>query len=396
MGDLRLFYQRPELERHATRVIATGSLDGRPWARLDETLFYPEGGGQPADRGRIGEAEVVDVLARPEGVLHLLDREIAVGPVETVLDTRRRFDHCQQHTAQHLLTAVLLDRHGLKTTSFHLGVDHTAIEVDGAVPPRELVRRFENEVNAHLREDRRVSARWVEPEELPSLDVRSRGLPDGHTGPVRLVEIEGLDLNTCGGTHVRRLGEVQAIEIVGVEAARGGTRIRFLAGGRVLSDLDRRRDLESALKTRIGTAPDEFPVVLDGWEAERKRLERRVRALEAEVAESVAERLARRPGSVVCEVRSGTGPDGLRALAAAVLARRPDATIVLAGDTGESDGACFLVQAGSQGPADVAALGERVRQALRAKGGGKGKTFQGKQGRAIDAEALERLAGERS
>src|SRR6185503_14704000 len=109
----------------------------------DETIFYPEGGGQPADLGRIGTASVLDVQSGPEGVLHYVDRELAMGPVETALDVLRRFDHCQQHTAQHLLTAVLLDRHGLATTSFHLGAQTTSIEVSGNAPSRDDLRRFE-------------------------------------------------------------------------------------------------------------------------------------------------------------------------------------------------------------------------------------------------------------
>jgi Ser-tRNA(Ala) deacylase AlaX len=392
MPDRKRFYDDPALDRLTTSVVETGTFDGRPWVRLEETLFYPEGGGQPSDRGAIGEATVLDVVARGDEVLHMLDRNLAVGPVAIRLDAARRFDHCQQHTAQHLLTAVLLERHGWPTTSFHLGAEYTAIEVKGPVPSREALRRFEREVNAHLREDRKVEARWVPPEDLPALGVRSRGLPEGHRGPVRLVAIEGLDLNTCGGTHVARLGEIQAIEIVDAEAARGGARIRFLAGERVFADLHQRRDVEEALKARIGTAPQEFAAVLDGWDAERKRLERRVRSLEAEIAESVAGALASAPERVLCAIRPGAAPEALRALAIALGARRPEAVAVLVGDTGEPSGACFLVQAGPAGPDDVAALGGRVRDLLGSKGGGKGKTFQGKGGALPSLDDLERAA----
>jgi Ser-tRNA(Ala) deacylase AlaX len=393
MPDKKRFYDDPGLLRLETTIIATGALEGRPWVRLDETVFYPEGGGQPSDRGRIGGAEVVEVLTRGEEVLHVVDRPLAPGPVALELDWARRFDHCQQHTAQHLLTAVLVDRHDLPTTSFHLGADYTSIEVRGAVPSREALRRYEAEVNAHLREDRGVTSRWVAPEDLPALNVRSRGLPEGHDGPVRLVEIEGLDLNTCGGTHVRRLAEIQAIEIVNAEPARGGTRIRFLAGGRVLADLERRRGIEDALKARIGTAPDEFATVIDGWGAERKRLERRVGSLEGELAEALASTLSSAPGPVLCAVRPDAGPDALRALAAAVLRRRPEAVVALAGSGLDAGEGCFLVQSGSSGPPDVAGIGGRVRDLMGAKGGGKGRSFQGKGGVVPDLDALRRAAG---
>jgi len=385
MPDKRRFYDAPHLDRLRTRIVESGTADGRPFVRLDETIFYPEGGGQPADHGSIGPASVVDVVARGAQVWHLLDRALAEGDVDAVLDTARRFDHCQQHTAQHLLTAVLLDRHGLPTTSFHLGADYTAIEVAGEVS-REALRGFERDVNLHIREGRRVTTRWVEPEALADLPVRSRGLPEGHRGPVRLVEIEGLDLNTCGGTHVDHLGEIQALEIVDADPARGGTRLRFLAGERVFASLERRRALEEALKSRIGTAPAEFPSVLDGWDAERRRLDRRVRELGEQLADAVASAIAPAAGPHLCAVREGATPEELRSLAAALLARRPDAVAVLVGD------GCFLVQAGAAGPDDVAAAGARVRDLLGAKGGGRGKTFQGKGGTRPTLEALAAAA----
>jgi Ser-tRNA(Ala) deacylase AlaX len=390
MPDRKIFYEDPSRARQSTRVVQAGRDERGSFVRLDETIFYPEGGGQPADAGRIGEARVLDVQSSAAGVLHYVDRDVPEGPVETALDVLRRFDHCQQHTAQHLLTAVLLDRYELATTSFHLGAATTSIEVKGSAPSRDDLRRFEHEINAHLREDRRVTTRWVEPEELPGLPVRSRGLPEGHVGPVRLVEIEGLDLNTCGGTHVARLSEIQVVELVGSEPARGGTRITFLAGGRVLVGIERRRAIEEALRARIGTAPAEFASVLDVWNEERRRLDRRVRELEAEVAVAAAASLAAQEGPVIVAIRPGDGPEALRTLAAEALNLRPEATIVLVGGTGEPGSACFLVQAGPQGPSDVASIGGRVRDLLGAKGGGRGTVFQGKGGSIPDLAALNR------
>ena len=385
MPDRKRFYDDPRLARLSTSVVAAEEKDGRFRVRLDETIFYPEGGGQPADHGSIGGAAVLDVVSDGPAVWHEIDRAIAAGPVATVLDERRRFDHCQQHTAQHLLTAVLLDRHARPTTSFHLGATVTAIEVSGGVPSKAELRAYEREVNAHLREDRAITTRWVSPEELADLPVRSRGLPAGHEGPVRLVEIEGLDLNTCGGTHVARLAEIQAIEILDAEAARGGTRIHFLAGGRLFADLDRRRDLEDELRARIGTASEEFPSVLDTREAERRRLARRVDELEERLARIEVAALPVVAGGFVVAARPGEGPDALRSLARAIIERDPTSVAVLAGD------ACFLVQSGERGPEDVAALGARVRDLVGARGGGRGRTFQGKGGAMPAQAALEAI-----
>lgn len=382
MSDRRLCYEEPLVARVETRVVAAGEEGGRPWVRLEETPFYPEGGGQPADRGAIDGVAVSDVRVRGVEVLHFLERPLPAGRVVVAeIDRARRTDHCQQHTAQHALTALLLERHGRRTTAFHLGETYTAIEITGDTPSEATLREWEAELNAEVRRDPPVRARWVEPEAMAALPVRSRGLPEGHTGPVRLVEIEGLDLNTCGGTHVARLGELQLVHLLDAVPARGGVRLRFLAGGRVLRRLNEMLALEAELKARLGTGPEELGRVLDKWQAERQRLARRVRELEAEVAERVAVDLAAEPGPRIGRFLPGAGPEMLKAVAGAVLARRPEAVVALVGEDGDPPQGCLLVQAGPEGPEDVSAIGARLRERLGAKGGGRGRNFQGRGGR---------------
>ena len=388
MPDRKLFYEDPALERVDTRVVEIGQADGRAWVRLEETVFYPEGGGQPADRGTIAGVDVIDVRSRGAEVLHFVERPLPAGPATAVIDGARRLDLRQQHTAQHLLTAILADRHRRPTTSFHLGEDDAAIEIAGNVPSDETRRGWEREVNEAVRRDPAVHTRWVEPDELERLPVRTRGLPEGHAGPVRLVEIEGFDLNTCGGTHVGRLAELQLVHLLDAESARGGVRLRFLAGNRVLERLHRAGALDQALKARIGTAPEEFCQVLDGWQAERKRLEKAVRELEGRLAERVGTELAREPGPRLARWLDGAGPEFLRAVATVVLEQRPEAVVALVGRSGEPPQACFLVQAGTQGPPDVAELGQRLRDRLGAKGGGRGRLFQGRGGTWKDGEPI--------
>ena len=375
MPDEKLFYEDQTLDRIETEVIETGDDGGRPWARLERTIFHPEGGGQPADWGALGDVPVVNVQEREDRILHFVESPVTLGPVQACLDTGRRFDLSQQHTAQHLLTAVLLDRHCLPTTAFHLGESYAAIEVDGKVPDPEALAGFEDEVNAIVCEARAVRTLWIEPGQMEELGVRSRMLPGGHTGKVRIVEIDGVDLNTCGGTHVASLSEIQMIHIFHAEPARGGARIHFLAGGRILSRLRKADGLEASLKDRLGTSSMDFVRVLDGWLAERRRLKKRVKRLEDENAEHIARELARTDGNRIEKTIKGAGPAMLRSLAKAVLELRPDAVVSL---VGEAEITCFIVQAGPEGPQDVSAIGEALREKLCAKGGGKGRTFQGR------------------
>jgi Ser-tRNA(Ala) deacylase AlaX len=394
VADTKLYYVDPELSRCCARVVESGELGGRPFVRLHETVFYPEGGGQPPDRGTIGGVEVADVQSRGPEVLHFLASPLPakVGEeVEAVLDAHRRFDLMQQHTAQHLLTAVLADRHRRPTASFHLGDRFVVIEVEGEPLPADRLQEVEREVNALILDDRPVTTRWVPPDALSGLPVRTRGLPKDHTGDVRLVEIAGIDLNTCGGTHVSRLGEIQVVHVVGAERGRGGARITFLAGGRVLEELRRAESVEAALNERIGTAPEEFAAVLDGWAAERKLAAKKIKAMEGQLAVPIGKGLAGEPGPVLTCVLPYGGPDLLRAAANAALDRRPEATVVLV-SSGEG---CFLVQAGPQGPEDVSSIGTRLRAALGAKGGGKGRTFQGIGGTVLPGFDLKGVLAER-
>jgi len=199
-------------------------------------------------------------------------------------------------------------------------------------------------------------------------------------------------VNTCGGTHVSSLAEIQAIHLVDAEPARGGARIRFLAGGRALRELRRLQDLERDLKQRLGTSAREFGQVLDGWQAERKRLERRARDLERIVAEGVAARLATVDGERVGRVVPGAGPEMLREIASAFLEMRPAAIVVLVGHAlGSREEPVFLVQSGPRGPEDVSALADRVGAALGAKGGGAGRRYQGRGGRCPSEEIFGAL-----
>ena len=380
MFDLKRFYDDPTLARIDTEVVEAGEHEGRPYVRLAETIFYPEGGGQPADRGTIAGVAVTDVQSRGSEVLHFVEAPVALGPATAILDSERRLDHRQQHTAQHLLTALVLERLGMPTTSFHLGADTSAIEVAGTPPPEGVLERIERGCNEAILRDVPVRTFWIEPDEKEAFGVRSRGVPEGHTGKLRIVEIEGIDRNTCGGTHVHRLGEIQAMHVQGAEPARGGARIRYLAGGRVLRALRQLETLEAGLKERVGTGRDEVLGVLDLWNEERRRAEKRVRELEADLGERIADGIAREEGDRLFRVLDGAGADQLRAVARAVLAKRPEAVVVLVGGGPGPEEAAFLVEAGPSGPADVAAIGASVRAALGAKGGGKGRTYQGSRG----------------
>ncbi len=389
MHTVPAYEHDPYLIELATTVIETGFEGDRPFAVLADTVFYPEGGGQPADRGQLGEIAVVDVQSREGVIRHLLERPVGPGPVTARLDWRRRFDHMQQHTAQHLLTAVADDRFDWPTTAFHLGEQLCDIELDvGSLTPVEL-EMLEEAVAHEIRAARPVTARRVSPATFATLEVRTRGLPAGHHGDVRLVEIAGADLNTCGGTHLSSTSEIEAVKLLGTEPMRGGTRLFWVAGGRVRARLAANESRTARLRALLGTPDDGTVAAVESRLGQGRLLEKRVRALEEELAGALAEALAARPDRVVSAHFDGKDAGFLQRLGRQLVASGKLA--LLTASLGEQGFFVLVVGEGLQ--LDVQAVGREIAEILAARGGGSGRIFQGKTGSLASRDAaLVRLS----
>ncbi len=358
-------------------VLATGVDDGGPWAVLSQTVLYPEGGGQPADRGWLDEVAVVDVRKVADGIRHTLERPLDARVVRVTVDWPRRFDHMQQHTAQHLLTAIAADRFGWPTTAFHLGERVSDVELDVRALSQTDREALEEAVAQEVRAARAVTTRHVTAAALAALaGVRSRGLPDDHTGEVRLVEIAGLDCNTCGGTHVASTSELEAVALLGTEPMRGGTRLFFVAGGRLRRRLAAHESRNAALRTALGAADDELPAAVTARLAAQHALTRRLERTETELAEVHGALLATVEAPLVEAHFEGRELPFLKRLAQALLAAAP-AKVVFLSAQGEGS-AFFLLAAGPDRQLDLPTLGAGVAHCLGGRGGGSGLVFQGK------------------
>lgn len=209
------------------QVLSCAEAEGGFLAELDQTIFYPRGGGQPADRGFIGEAEVLDVFEQKGKLLHLLDRRPDGERVHCRLDWAHRQDMMQQHSGQHILSALILDLFKQNTLIMRIE-EHAHIELPQPLTTAELLE-VERRVNQVIAEDRAIRPFFVTEEELDRMDVRGRISEHEHT---RLVEIEGLDLNRCGGTHLRSTAEVGELLITGTKEVRGVFRLYYACGNR--------------------------------------------------------------------------------------------------------------------------------------------------------------------
>jgi alanyl-tRNA synthetase len=359
-----------------TEVVRVGEQDGHPFAILTDTVFYPEGGGQPADHGRLDGVTVVDVHKVDGEIRHFLSETVVVGTVRLQLDWPRRWDHMQQHTGQHTLTAVALRDFGWLTTAFHLGPEVSDIELDVPGIDRADLDCLEHGVAVEIRAARFVSSRGADVKDFEDLGVRSRRLPEGFSGAVRLVEIAGLDLNTCGGTHCRSTAEIGALCLLGTETMRGGTRVFFVAGDRVRRRMAAHEERNRQLRTLLGAGDDELPEIVSLRMEREKELARTARRLADELAEASAAALGSTDERVIERHWQDRDMGFLQRVGRALIEAAPQKRALLTSD-GEG-GAIFVVAAGGSSGLDLEKAGPSIAETLGGRGGGRGSIFQGK------------------
>jgi alanyl-tRNA synthetase len=272
----RLYYTDSYL-RNFTAQIAELADDGRT-VYLDRTAFYPTSGGQPFDLGAISGITVIEVADEEERIAHKLASPVEAAAVECSIDWRRRFDHMQQHTGQHLLSAVFEESFGLKTVSFRLGAESATIDVEGNADTT-VAQKAERRANEIVFENRPVAVTFED-------SALAQGLrkPSDRAGTLRIVSIDGMDRSACGGTHVRATGEIGPILIRKLEKIRSQTRVEFLCGGRAIRRA--RADYEALTRAaQLFSSPlDSVPSMLaDQLEAARAA-EKSRRKLELDLA----------------------------------------------------------------------------------------------------------------
>jgi alanyl-tRNA synthetase len=274
----RLYYQDSYLTEFRARVVDASPDHKRIY--LDRTAFYPTSGGQPFDTGQLGGLNVVEVIDEGDRIAHVLSERLEPGEVDGRIDPGRRFDHMQQHTGQHLLSAVLLEMFGAATVSFHLGAEACTIDVDRTLEPEQL-RQAERRANEIVFENRPVTVSF----QHSSQDLGLRK-PTEREGEVRIVSIQDLDRSACGGTHVRATGEIGTILLRKLDRIRGHLRIEFLCGGRAVARA--RADFEALSQiARVFSSPlDDAPAMVEAQREKFQEADRTRRRLATELAQA--------------------------------------------------------------------------------------------------------------
>ena len=361
------------------------SADGQR-VYLDQTAFYPTSGGQPCDVGSLGDSQVADVVDEDERVAHVLTAPLSghtIGDtVRGTIDWARRFDHMQQHTGQHVLSAVFADLFGYETVSVHFGAERSSLDLDvGAIDAAQL-GDAERRANEIVWQNRPVSVGFEDASTAAGLRK-----PPPRAGTLRIVTIAELDRSACGGTHVRATGEIGAITLRGMERIRKQTRVEFLCGVRVVRQA--RADFEalSAIALSVKASLTEAPALVAAQSAELRDTAAARKRLEGELAVHQARALydmtaATSGGVRVAVLRRDAGSlEEIRpfAQAFAALPRTVFVAAVLSPPT-------VLVAAADDAGVDA---GKLLKPALAAAGGRGGGSPRLAQGTVPNADALE-------
>ena len=377
----RLYYTDSYLH-HFTARIVDRSPEGRT-VYLDRTAFYPTSGGQPFDTGSLSGVPVIDVVDEDDRIAHRLASPAPPSDaVDAAVDWSRRFDHMQQHSGQHLLSAIFEELYHLKTVSFHLGADSSTVDLEGIPVDARVLSAVARRANEVIYENRPLHVDFQHAAEAQGLRKSS-----DREGTLRIVTIEGLDRSACGGTHVRATGEIGAILLRKTEKIRQSTRVEFLCGARAVrrahADYDalaKAAQLFSAPLDDVSAAITSHLEALRTAEKARKKLELDLAAYQGK---ELYDTTAPGPDGVRRTTRrlEKGSVDELRALAQNFTAREKSVFLVILNDPPS-----VLLAVSADAGIDA---GKAVKEAVAASAGRGGGTARIAQGSVPKSELLD-------
>ncbi len=335
---------------------------------LDATCFYPEGGGQAADTGRLGDVHVLDTRERGEEIVHLCDGPLKTGStVQGEIDWEPRFRRMQLHSGEHIVSGILHRRYGVNNTGFHMGQERTVIDFDGVIPPGALPG-IEAEANQAVWQNIPVRCWYPAQEELPVIPYRSK---KALNWPVRIVEIPGYDLCACCGTHVKATGEIGLIKLYSSVPFRGGSRIEMSCGAQALEYLNRVLN-ESTTASHVFSVPaDQVGGAAEGFAAQLAAQKYRIVELQRQLFTLAAKECVGKGNTLRLE--PGLDSVGLRELADGIAQVCGGTAAIFSGTDGSGYGYCLADQQD-----DLRPLGRAMTAALHGRGGGKPNFQQGR------------------
>ena len=368
MTTEKLYEADAYLRRFSATVLTCEPAKGGFAVVLDRTAFYPAGGGQPGDYGTLGGVAVTDTHISDGVVTHLCAAPLPAGEtVEGELDWARRFDHMQQHSAEHIVSGLICTSKGCSNVGFHLGAESVVIDFDAVLSPEELAA-IEAQANAVIWENRPFLVTYPSPEKLAALEYRSKKAIEGQ---VRIVECPGADRCACCGTHVRSAGELGLVRLTSMKPFRSGVRIELLAGRRAYEWSAAMTAQNSRVSVLLSAKPGETAAAVERMKRELEETRYRLVGLENRLFAERAAALAGQGDVLLFE--EPMSPDALRRLCEAVGAAASGRCAVFAGDDAGGWKYALRIPAGDQLKAFVGAM----NAALGGRGGGRDGFAQG-------------------
>jgi len=360
MTTKKLYYEDPFMAEFTAQVISCEETKGGYAVILDQTAFYPEGGGQGCDLGTLGDANITDVQEMGEAVVHYCDKPIS-GAITGKIDWDRRFDLMQQHTGEHILSGVICAKYGANNVGFHIGAETVTIDFDVLIPAGDIPE-LENKANRAVWENTPVVCEYPTAGELRKLPYRSKKALDGQ---VRIVTVPGFDCCACCGTHLKTAGQVGMIKILSIVKFHQGVRMEILCGKRAFFHYQKLWEQNKMVSAAFSAKPLETGVAAqrmnEALSAEKFRATGLQKKLIALTAQSYVNR-----GNVV-HFASDLEPAQVRELADAIAG-------VCGGTAAVFCGSSFCLV---NHHAEVKELGQKLTAEFNGRGGGKAGVFQG-------------------
>lgn len=365
-GTKRLYLESPYKVEFEAQVVEKVIWEQKPALILDQTYFYPESGGQPCDKGTINEVEVLKVLEDEARIIHLLAENISSAKVTGKIEWQTRFDHMQQHSGQHILSQSFHELLGAETLSFHLGEAISSVEMDLRKISEEEVENVERRANEIVFQDREIKCYFIPEEKIESVPLRR---PPKKKGLIRVVEVSDFDFSACGGTHVRRAGEIGLIKILKLERIRNNIRFEFICGQRTLEDYLWKNRILRELSTRFTINEGEILNTVEKLSSDLKSQKRKGKKMQEKIAQYEAQEIIQETKEkIIKELFVDKTPEEVRFLVLNII-RKGD-FVVLFGLKGEERG--HLILACSENiNIDMREIVPIVSPLIKGKGGGR-------------------------
>lgn len=389
-----LFYKDPCCREFEAKVVSCRAGQQGFEVVLEDTAFYPEGGGQLADHGKLGDALVLDVRREDGRIIHFTDKPLEPGTlVKGVLDWQRRLDNMQNHTGEHIFSGLVHQRFKYDNVGFHMDEDVITCDFNGPMTEEELAQ-LEQATNEAIAANIPVSILYPTHEELQAMEYRSK---KELKGQVRIVDIPGIDRCACCGTHVRSTGEVGLFKTISLSKHRGGVRVEFVCGLRALRDYGHRLEQARKISQLLSAKPREIVAGVEKVLQEVLERDQKIAAVTTRYFNLKAQSLPA-SGNMLIDFEEGLSPFELKKFCSQLAEQKQFHMIaVLSPAPGSADAAAYSYVIHSTSP-ELRNISKSLNQKLNGQGGGTGGFVQGsfRAGEPAIREALQAAFAEQA